>query len=181
MATAKREPKAERNLDGYGAPGPHTPNPALKQLDVLVGEWETELSNASFLPRPSDTGKGRVSFEWVQDGAFLVMRMGDKPPRAPEALWLISRDESTPNYIVLYYDARSVSRIYEMSFSNRVWKMWRAAPGFWQRYEGTVSLDGKTITAQWEKSSDGAIWEHDFDLTYTKVGETPKTGHHAGS
>ena len=144
-------------------------NPALKHLEVVVGEWEMELANASFLPGPSDTAKGHVSFEWVQDGAFLVMRMGDKPPGPPNAIWLISRDESTPNYTVLYYDARSVSRVYEMSFSGGEWKMWREAPGFWQRYEGTLSNDGNTITAHWEKSADGTKWEHDFDVTYTKV------------
>ncbi len=147
----------------------HQHNPALNHLEFLVGEWEMELSNASFLPRPSDTAKGHVSFEWVQDGAFLVMRMGDKPPGPPAAIWLISRDESTPNYTVLYYDSRTVSRVYGMSFSESVWKMWRESPGFWQRYEGTVSYDGKTITARWEKSADGTQWEHDFDVTYTKV------------
>src|SRR6266568_8416397 len=41
----------------------HNQNPALKPLEGLVGEWEMELSNASFLPRPSDTAKGPVSFE----------------------------------------------------------------------------------------------------------------------
>ena len=145
------------------------PNAVLKALEGLVGEWEMELSNASFLPRPSDSVKGAISFEWVQNGAFLAMRMGDKPPSPPAALWLIGRDEATANYTVLYYDARSVSRIYEMSFSEGVWKMWREAPGFWQRYEGTVSKNGKTITACWEKSSDGTRWEHDFDVTYTKI------------
>ncbi len=145
------------------------PNPALQSLEVLVGEWQMELSNASFLPSPSETVKGQVSFEWAQDGAFLLLRMGDKPPSPPAALWLISRDESTPNYIVLYYDARSVSRVYEMSFSEGVWKMWRNSPGFSQRYEGKISRDGLTVTAQWEKSSDGATWEHDFDVTYRKL------------
>jgi hypothetical protein len=145
------------------------PNPALKPLEGLVGDWEMEISNASFLPRPSDIVKGGpVSFEWVQDGAFLVIHMGDKSPGPPQALWLIGRDDSTPNYTVLYYDARSVSRVYEMSFSE-VWKMWREAPGFWQRYESTVSKDGKTMTAHWEKSSDGSRWEHDFNITYTKL------------
>ncbi len=148
---------------------PPQPNPALQPLEVLVGEWEMELSNASFLPRPSDTVKGLVSFEWVQDGALLLLRMGDKPPSPPSAMWLIGRDESAPNYTVFYYDARRVSRVYAMSFSERVWKIWREAPGFWQRYEGVVSQNGKTITAHWEKSSDGAQWEHDFDVTYTKV------------
>jgi hypothetical protein len=77
---------------------------------------------------------------------------------------------SQPNPAVLYYDSRSVSRIYEMSFSGSVWKIWRQAPGFWQRYEGKVSNDGKTITAHWEKSSDGTRWEHDFGVMYTKLG-----------
>lgn len=146
------------------------PNPALTLLEGLVGDWEMEISNASFLPRPSDKVKGGpVLIEWVQDGAFLAMRMGDKPPNPPQALWLIHRDDSALNYTVLYYDARSVSRVYDMSFSDGVWKMWREAPGFWQCYEGIVSKDGKIITAHWEKSSDGSRWEHDFDVTYTKL------------
>jgi hypothetical protein len=149
---------------------PPPPNPALTPLEGLVGDWEMELSNAAFLPRPSDRVKGGpVLIEWVQDGAFLAMRMGDKSPGPPQALWLIGRDDSTPNFTVLYYDARSVSRVYEMSFSEGVWKMWREAPGFWQRYEGTVSKGGKTMTAHWEKSADGSRWEHDFDVTSTKL------------
>jgi hypothetical protein len=56
-----------------------------------------------------------------------------------------------------------------MSFNDGVWKMWRNDPGFFQRFIGTFSKDGKSISAQWENSSDGKTWEHDFDLTYTKV------------
>ena len=114
------------------APHSQHSNPALTSLEGLVGEWDMELSQTSFLPNSSDTVKGLVSFEWVQDGAFLLMRQGDKPPSPPAALWLISRDDAIPTYTVLYYDARSVSRVYEMSFSDGVWKMWRGAPGFWQ-------------------------------------------------
>jgi hypothetical protein len=88
---------------------------------------------------------------------------------APDAIWLIGRDESTPNYSVLYYDNRKVSRVYEMSFSDGAWKMWRNSPGFSQRFEGKFSKDGNTITARWEKSSDGSTWEHDFDVVYTRA------------
>ncbi len=143
-------------------------NPALKQLEILVGDWEMELFNTSFLPRPSDTVKGSISFEWMQDGAFLLMRMGDKPPRSPVAMWLISRDESTPEYTVLYYDDRGVSRVYQMSFTEGVWKIWREAPGFSQRFEGKFSEDHNTVTASWEKSLDGTTWEHDFNVIYTR-------------
>lgn len=140
-----------------------TPNPMLKDLEVLVGDWEMELSNAAFLPDPSITVKGRISFEWLEDGAFLIMRMGQN------ALWLISRDDASTNYQVFYYDDRRVSRVYEMSFSEHVWKIWRTSPGFSQRFEGKLNTNGRTITANWEKSSDGITWEHDFNVTYIKI------------
>ncbi len=143
-------------------------NPALQALDGFIGDWEMELSNAGFLPDPSATVKGWVSFYWLENGAFLVMRMGDQPPHPYDAIWLISRDESTGEYQVLYYDARKVSRIYAMSFSEGLWKMWRESPSFWQHYEGRVSQDGNTVTGYWEKSTDGIQWEHDFDVTYSR-------------
>ena len=146
-------------------------NPALKHLDVLVGDWEMKLSNAAFLPNSSDTVTGKVSFEWVESGAFLAMYMGNKPPNMPDAIWLIGRDESTLNYTVLYYDSRKVSRLYAMSFSEGVWKIWRNSTGFSQRFEGRLSNNGNTIAADWEKSFDDEKWEHDFSVTYTRIRE----------
>ncbi len=148
---------------------PKVINPALKSLEILVGDWDMELSNGAFLPRPSDIVKGSMSFEWMEDGAYLVMRIGDKASNAPWAIWLISRDESVPDYQVLYYDNRSVSRVYGMSFSDGVWKLWRNSPGFSQRYEGKISANGNVVTAHWDKSTDGSHWEHDFDVKYTRV------------
>ena len=152
----------------------HEHNPALNPLEVLAGEWDMALSNASFLPNPSDTVIGQVSIEWTENGAFLVMYMGSNPKTTPDAIWLIGRDEVTPNYTVLYYDARKVSRVYEMSFAEGVWKMWRNAPGFSQRYEGKMSADGNAIRADWEKSVDGKQWEHDFSITYTRRNEASR-------
>ena len=133
----------------------------------MHGEWEMQLSNASFLPDPSATIKGNVSFDWLEGGAFLIMRMGD-PSSSPGAIWLINRDESSSDYKVFYYDDRKVSRIYDMSFSDNVWKLWRHSPNFSQHFEGQISNDGNKIMAKWEKSSDGQKWEHDFDVMYTR-------------
>ena len=145
-----------------------TVNPALKELGPLIGDWDMELSNASFLPDPSGVIRGTALFEWIEDGDFLAHRQGNKTAGAPYATWLISRDESSPHYQVFFFDDRQGSRVYEMSFGKGVWKLWRNAPGFSQRFEGKLSGDGKTILAFWEKSVDGKAWKHDFDLKYIK-------------
>ncbi|MFL5734671.1 MAG: hypothetical protein ACJ78Q_16035 [Chloroflexia bacterium] len=144
-------------------------NPALKNLDVLVGVWSVEISNMSFQSDPSATVRGQDRFEWLEGGAFLMMYSDTEYPDVPNAVRAIGRDDSVEKYSMLYFDSRGVSRIYDMSLEDGVWKLWRNAPGFRQRFTGTFSADGNTIAARWEKSSDGTNWEHDFDLTYQKI------------
>jgi hypothetical protein len=38
-----------------------------------------------------------------------------------------------------------------------------------RRFTAELSDDRRTMRAAWEESSDGTSWEHDFDLTYTRV------------
>jgi hypothetical protein len=141
-----------------------TINPALAALRFLVGAWDMELSAASFLPDPDATVHGSVSFEWIEEGAALVMRMGT-------ATWIIGRDEAEPRYNVLYADDRGVSRVYLMSFSDGAWRMWRDTPEFAQRFEGQVSAGEAEINGTWRKSSDGgSTWEHDFNVRYRRAG-----------
>ncbi len=72
---------------------------------------------------------------------------------------IIGGDDSTETFTVLHYDSRGVSRVYQMSFGNGVWRMWREAPGFWQRFSATLEADG-SIRGAWEKSLDESSWEH---------------------
>ncbi|HEY1323318.1 MAG TPA: hypothetical protein VGF32_23875 [Streptosporangiaceae bacterium] len=137
------------------------PNPALQQLEAFIGEWRVEV--------PQFPGQyGRATFEWLEGGAYLRFH-ADAPEPAPSATLIISRDETSDSYTVFHYDSRGVSRVYRMSYGERVWRIWRDAPGFWQRFAGTFSEDGSSITAAWEKSPDGSSWEHDFDLIYTRI------------
>jgi hypothetical protein len=140
---------------------PLPPNPALKPLQALIGEWEVEVPQ---FPGP----RGRATFEWLEGGAYLRVH-SVAPGPAPTATWIIGRDDSSETYTILYYDSRGVSRVYQMSFSDGVWKLWREAPDFWQRFSGTLSDDGGSIRSAWEKSPDGSSWQHDFDLLYTRV------------
>jgi hypothetical protein len=142
------------------------PNPVLKDLGPLIGEWNIEIT---FPNDPPGTVFGRAIFEWFDDGSFLLIRSGNNTGGPPQSVSMVSRDDTLEAYTMLYFDDRGVSRIYNMSFKDNVWKQWREAPNFLQRFTGTLSADGKTISAEWQNSPDGVIWAHDFYLTYTKV------------
>jgi hypothetical protein len=144
-----------------------TANPALADLQFLLGAWDMELSQAAFLSGPDATAHGPVSFGWIEDGAALLMSMGDGS--TPTAKWIFGRDDSEPDYFALYSDDRGVSRVYRMSFVSRTWRMWRHTPDFSQRFDAEVSPDHAEISGRWQKSADGGeTWEHDFNVRYSR-------------
>lgn len=144
-------------------------NPALAELALLLGEWTIEITSLSAFEDPSAVVRGHSSFAWLEGGAFLIQHSEIANSDFPRSTAVIGADDEAGTYRMLYYDSRGVSRIYRMTFSGGIWTLWRDSPGFSQRFHGTFSEDGKTITAYWEKSTDSSTWEHDFDLTYTRV------------
>jgi hypothetical protein len=141
------------------------PNPVLKNLEVLIGEWNTAGTHPAF---PGATLRGHVSFEWFEGGAFLTMYSIVEEPGPPSSITVFGRDDATETYSMQYFDIRGVSRIYAMSLEGRICKLWRNAPGFAQRFTGTFSEDGNAIVGRWDKSGDGVNWEKDLELTYTR-------------
>jgi hypothetical protein len=142
-------------------------SPALERLVGMVGAWDVELR----FPGQATAPITRASFEWIEDGGFLLYRLGARAGGLPHAVFLIGGDDSSEVYTALYADDRGVSRVYQMRLDGPEWTMWREAPGFSQRFTGRFSDDGRTIWAKWERSDDGTTWEHDFDMTYRRVQE----------
>ena len=144
-------------------------NPALADLQRLVGRWRMELYNAAFLPDRDTRATGSVAIDWIEDGSALRLRQGDAN-NPPAAVWIIGRDEGESGYSVLYADDRGVSRIYRMSLDGAHWRMWRDTSEFSQRFDAQLEPDGRTIRGRWEKSTDqGATWEHDFNVDYIRA------------
>ncbi len=138
----------------------------MRELEPLVGEWEMEARPPGGEPGP---GEARVVFEWIEDGLFLRESWQIEMPEAPDGVAIIGWDRSRNAYTQLYTDERGVHRIYEMSFADGEWRMWREDDDpFPQRFSGRLSEDGETITGRFEKLEEGA-WGTDFDVTYRRV------------
>lgn len=145
----------------------------LDRLDVLVGQWEMAATfQAGFFgpESPEITAHGRARFQWLEGRRFLIQRFVNEHPAVPSGIAIIGTSEKRNSFAQHYYDSRGVARVYRVTLEGREWRLWREAPGFWQRYTGAISDDGTTITGAWEASADGREWRHDFDLTHVKTG-----------
>jgi hypothetical protein len=148
---------------------------ALARLDVFVGEWVMEARFPGDQPARQDAPQGHSRFEWDLDRQFLLQRTEIPVPEAPDSLTIVSTDLKTDAYTQHYYDSRGVARLYAMTVGDGVWTLTREAPDFGpldfaQRFTGTFSADGNTISGAWESRSDPDDWQHDFALTYRRAG-----------
>jgi hypothetical protein len=140
-------------------------------LRLLIGTWEFEP-----MVEGQSMGRGRATFEWIEDGAFVVERSeaewtdpgwGENAPVSTRSV--IGFDDSTDEVVQLYSDSRGVVRIYRGTLADNAWRLERAAPDFHQRFVGEFRDDGRTIDGRWESSPDGTAWALDFPITYRKV------------
>jgi hypothetical protein len=141
------------------------PNPALQPFSILVGEWNM-VGKHRLIP---NTLHGHASFEWIEGGAFLMMRWEIDEPGVPSAVAIFGSDNAAETYSMLYFDERGVSRKFEATLHDNVWKYWRNAPGFSQRVTGTFTDNGDTIISVAELNEDDSTWKRDLELTYTRV------------
>jgi hypothetical protein len=142
-----------------------------KELERFIGEWTMQVT---FPGAPTMTG-GRVVFEWMTGEQFIIERWEVPVPEAPDGLAIIGFDDARGTFRQHYFDSRGIARIYQMRLEDGVWTLWRDTADFSpldfaQRYTGRFSEDGTAIAGRWEIAHDGSTWEHDFDLTYLRVG-----------
>jgi hypothetical protein len=140
-------------------------NPALKNLNILIGNWEMS-GRHRLIPNPII---GSVNFTWIDGESFLMMRTDFNHSGPPNSTAIIGSDDSAGILSMLYFDERGVSRIYEMEFGENIWKIRRNFPGFYQRFIGGVKDSGNTIEGVWELSKDDINWENDLQITYTRT------------
>ena len=145
----------------------------MDELGALVGEWRMEA-----LVGGKAVAAGRTVFGWLYEGSFLAQHADAEPSEDTPREWaesspfpvdaIIGLDDTHEHCSMLYADGRGVRRVYQLTVEDGVWRIWRDAPGFHQRFTGTFGDGGATITGAWESSRDGAEWAHDFEVRYTR-------------
>jgi Protein of unknown function (DUF1579) len=143
----------------------------LERLNPLIGTWRVTASFAN--AGGSEEGAAHCEFEWVLGGAFMLVRSTGPDP-APDSLEIIGFDPASESYSQHYFDSRGVARMYAMTLENGVCTLLRDSPDFSplefsQRFTGVFGDEGNSIAGQWETPGDGSNWEHDFDLTFSRV------------
>jgi hypothetical protein len=136
----------------------------IQQLERLVGSWTVNLrwspSTHKLVGGPREI-ELPVEFGWLDSTPWLQYRFGP-------ARWLIGGDEADRQFVVLYTDDRPALRVYRMTLERNIWKIWRNAPGFRQRFEGRLLANDRKIVAHWDKAEGTKPWTLDFDLVFRR-------------
>jgi len=115
---------------------------------------------------PGETIRGTSTFEWLDGERFVIWRSESEHPEIPNGISIIGVTDG--QLTMHYFDERGVYRVYATSLDEAAWRFWRDAspPDLSQRFTGTFSDDGDTITGRGQLSRDGSTWEGDLDLNY---------------
>jgi hypothetical protein len=157
-----------------------TTESAHERLNRLVGTWTTEATHPA---SPGLVVHGTAEMTWLEGERFVIHRARTDHPQFPDSISIVgiidrdrvedTRDTTAtlappPRLCMHYFDSRGVFRVYDMSIDDRVWRLWRNAPGFSQRFTGALADDGDTIEGRWELCQDDLNWENDLEITYRR-------------
>ena len=145
---------------------PHKPNPALQRLDVFVGKWNTEGLIKESPSGPDKKLKATDIYEWLPGGFFLIHyvdgHMGDEEVKTIE---IIGYDDLSQTYFTHSYDNQGSAARYQANLLDSVWTI----KGELERFNGSFSDDGGTLSGTWEMSVDGMNWVSWMDIKLTKA------------
>jgi hypothetical protein len=131
-------------MNSYPEQGTSGPNPDLKSLDRLVGTWKMS----------GDT-KGKVTYEWMEGGFFLIQHVDlDQSGQKTKGIEIIGYlrpygEEPSKDIKSRYYDSNgdTLDYVYEMDGDTlMIWSGEKGSPAY---YKGQFSEAGNTLTGNW--------------------------------
>jgi hypothetical protein len=139
-------------------------DPALEPFDALIGTWATEADHVAV----DGVVHGTTSFEWLEGGKFVVQRSHVDHELFPDGIAIIGAPESGDGLVLESFDSRGVRRTYATSLEDGVWRIWRDADEFDQRFSATLAPD--SFAGTFELAQTPGDWQEDMRVTYRRVG-----------
>ena len=154
------------SAQGHDQPGP---NPALDSLDVMVGTWDLKGRESG----PVGEIHGRVAFEWMEGGFYLVQRVDiDHIGRKITGAEYIGYDESNDVLKSYFFSNHGpgpfggVALEYVWEVGGDTLTIWGGFVGSPASFEGKFGADRNTVTGRWEWPGGG------YEATMTRVEQT---------
>jgi len=139
-------------------------NPVLGPFESLIGTWATEATHPLF----DAVVPGRMTYEWLEGGHFLVQRSHNDHELFPDAISVIGVPEAGARLAMEYFDSRGVRRTYGVSLDDGVLRIWRDDPTFAQRFCATLAHDA--FVGQWQLARTPGDWHDDLKVNYRRHG-----------
>jgi hypothetical protein len=136
----------------------------LAPFDALIGAWDTEATHPMF----EGVVAGRMTFEWLEGGKFLIQRARNEHEQFPDSICVIGAPETGDGLVMEYFDSRGVRRTYGISLEDGVLRMWRDDPEFAQRFAAT--LGAERFDGRWELARTPGEWKDDLRVAYRRGG-----------
>jgi hypothetical protein len=133
------------------------PNPDLNSLDRLVGTWEV-----------SGGARGKVTFEWMEGGFFLIQRVElEQHGQRIEGIEVIGHErpfgaEPSEDIKSRFYDNLGNTLDYVYELEGDALKIWAGEKGSPAYYEGTFGAD--ILSGEWVYPGGGG-----YSSTATRV------------
>jgi hypothetical protein len=134
----------------------------MERFDALVGTWVTEATHPQF----EGVVAGRVTFEWLEGGRFLIQRSHNDHERFPDSISVIGAPEGGEGLVMEYFDSRGVRRTYDVSLTDGVLRFSRENAGFDQRFAAALGPD--SFEGLWELARTPGDWQDDLKVTYRR-------------
>ena len=135
--------------NNYTQAAPPQPNPDLKSLDKLEGTWNV------FDPSGPGGVNGKVTYEWMEGGFFLIQHVDlEHDGRKIKGIEIIGHErqfgaEPSEEIKSRYYDTSGETLDYVYEIDGDTLTIWGGQKGSPAYYKGTFNEDGSTVTGAW--------------------------------
>jgi hypothetical protein len=169
------------SIDTHHPDGAAPPGPETRRLGALVGRWRSEGHIVGDAPVPIT---GTDVYEWLPGGFFLVHHVdvvvGDQKVQAIEIIG--GYDPASDSFSARAYDNLGNITIMRARVDDQgVWTFTgggdiapvaqpvSADASDVVRSTLTVSPDRSSMTARWERSDDGSVWQPWMQMLFTRM------------